>query len=176
MGRAFEGAAMMGSRDRKISLSGNWPVADPEPSIVALLKEIHGFLGRGDIAADHRDEKMALRQKMQKVLDPWRENEDIDELRLLLGVKQTKGRRRTQRTVNREYGVAFATYELMERGKTAASAVRQIAVEASVDEKTVRRCMDKWANAQAVVKVAHQLHPGRAILDYSDLLNTKDKK
>lgn len=117
--------------------------------------------------------RQRLLQALADVLEPWRAREDLVELRELLGVRRQRGRRRTQRTVNREHGIAFAAYELTAgRGMRVAEAVKQIAAEAHVDEKTVRRAMDRWAMVERTVRLAHEHFPN-ARIDYSSMLDAK---
>jgi hypothetical protein len=150
----------MSKAEKQRSLQGHWPVADPMPRIVTLLRQLSEPGMPQDVRHSGEVEARAI-------VDAWNAREDVAELKAALGLNSSRGRRRTQRTVDREYGIAFAAFELQARGDPLA--IQRVAAETSTDEKHVRRCMDRWPVAETVVTSVREHVPG-ARIDYRGML------
>lgn len=155
----------------------NWPLADPAPSVVNLLARILYTLrsagGPGDAAVVNAVERAELIKQLEPIVEGWNAREDLADLHTALGLNQPKRRRRTQRTVAFEYGLAWALAEHEFRGTPNPAEV--VAREAHVDPKTVRRAATKWPQVKQLPAIARG---GRNIaeIDYSDMLNRSDTK
>lgn len=144
----------MTRRERQQSLAGNWPVAGPVPAIIDLLNRLLNWDHPNVMTAA---ERAAAHEEILQILAAWKAREDLNELRQLLGVAPVRGRRRTQHTVNREERIAYSAYMLKAEGDE--DAIEKVATAASVDPKTVRRAMDRWANTESLVKMVRKEFP-----------------
>jgi hypothetical protein len=132
--------------------AGHWDVADPEPAIIQRLRQMRYILEspKQEPRRETIDkaQRLELRTLVNEVLLPWEASEDIGALQAMLGVS-SRGRRRSQKTVNFEWDLAFAVAEHEARGTV--SPIEIIAAEAEIDEKTVRRAVKKWPSVRKVV-------------------------
>jgi hypothetical protein len=138
-------------KERKDSLEGRWPVADPIPRIITLLRELVEPSMPADI-------QLKARAEAQAIVGDWYLSENLDDLKKALGLILPRGRRRTQHTVIREWAIALQVYELQARGDS--KAIENVASQVSADVKHVRRCMDRWANAKQMVTAARESTKG----------------
>jgi hypothetical protein len=126
------------SKKRELSEAGRWPVADPEPKAIDLLRRMHHWDNRAVMNDAARDQ---LRTEIATILSAWSEHEDVNELRELLGVKRSKNRR-TQKTVNRELEIALAF--VARRNSGIADPIGAVEHDLKVDVRKIERALEGW--------------------------------
>ena len=149
------------SKLRAAAEAGNWPVADPVPSVIHLLQRFAEFAAMTDV------ERTALVGDVRSILAAWNDHEDVNELRQMLGVTMAANRRRTQRQVNREYAIAFAFAEHHARGTS--DPLATVMKEFACEKRTVERALEGWE--QMATEKVRLMREGfeRCEIDYSGL-------
>ena len=141
-----------------------WRVADPEPTIMVLLRRM---LTLCDHFASRDADRLALIRDIQKIITQWNRHEDINELRDMLGIKEKHGGRRRQRTVDWEFAIAVAYAEHLARDTKAPR--EHVAKEFSCSVRDVDRAMQNWRHlAERIVRTAREWVPD-AVMEYSVL-------
>lgn len=159
------------SKTKSPKVAKRWPVADPAPAVIDLLRRVSHIDDRSVMPDAARQ---TLREEAIEILRAWDENEDIEQLRERLGLKPKRGRRRTQRTVNQEFAIAYAYAE--HQARRTHDARGTVAEEFSVDVRTVDRAFESWGHVVLpVIRIAREHFPGSQ-LDYSNLKNMQRKK
>ena len=112
------------------------------PTIIKLLDQ----LLMPDLLDSSEKENAAM--TAQNILGRWEENEDINELRQLLGVNFPRGGRRKYKTAVFEFHIATAVQARIESGlsENAAQAKDTIAGEYDLDIRKVERYYKDWKN------------------------------
>jgi hypothetical protein len=113
-----------------------WPVADPEPRIISLLRTL---LDLGNCAPPVEQEH--ARKALAEIVSKWDKQEDLTQLRRELGVGPQKKRRKNS-TVAREESITIAIVNAALRGQQKPKDVA--AVQFDADIKEVDRAWKKW--------------------------------
>ena len=155
------------SARRAETAAGRWPVADPEPRVIHLLRNLQHVLSSAQILEHKRIDAL---NEVTAIIRRWEKNESLDDLRDTLGLKGPLGRRRTQRTVNREFAIAFAYAEHRRHGGTSGSARASVAHEFAVSEREVDRADENWGPLVKSIMSVTTEHVGEhGRIDYSAL-------
>jgi hypothetical protein len=113
------------------------PLRDPDPPIIRMLRALR---------AGDSDSLRSAMGELDAILEQWIQHESIAELRTSLLGTARANRRRTQKTVDREYGLYMGVLNAAREGRDVTTF--QLAADAvNADEKTVERAWKKWAPA-----------------------------
>lgn len=108
----------------------------PEPEIINILHGVYCY----ELLTEELKEE--LLETIDHILMSWEENENIDQLRDLLGVKLKPGRRRTARDFQKGHDMAYAYAKAKAKGMDDAAA--KVADDFSTSKRSVERAYADW--------------------------------
>jgi hypothetical protein len=123
-------------------------VADQDPRIVSLLRTLR--------ARQHvpPEEVQRAFEELDGILQEWIDTENLSRLRIALGVKGSRGGRRTQIAVSRELDLVLQIVNAALSGRDVSNYRKAADVLGVEDEKTIERAWRQWSSLQMANVVA----------------------